>query len=267
MLSDPNLTVQDLIKEPLFCASCEKLMGKEEKYFAEVVFYPLHDKGQTTFEYDYHLGRFCAIQSFRVLVYFDYIFNELDRLKSTHSKLAKKAINLFRNLILSGGKKQNEFSNHVFFFDLVDFVGLYLPKAPKGLNQYCLRAIDMDIVHNHRVLFIFTKMCRIALMTFLVPKKPKGFKGTRVYAQGILKTPQVISFPGFGEFLYNKAEDLDLFDQKLSQKQKVIISRRYARNKSKMNSAESQSAFEADLELQILEKIRQRFKSYASNTS
>lgn len=254
---EPNLTLQDIAKEPLFCNSCEELMCKEEKYFAETLFYPLHDKNQTKFEYNYHLGRFCVIQSFRILVYFDFLDDEISKLRPSYSKLCRKAINLYRDLILSGGKKQNEFSNHIFLLDLVSSVEADLPKIPKRFNFWSLRSIEADIIHSSRVLFTYTKMCKIVLMSFFVPRKPEGFKGTRVYAQGTLKIPQGISFPGFGEFLFDRARKLDSFYEELSPRQRTVISQRYARNKSKMISSESWVATKADSELGILERIRQ----------
>ena len=264
MVGEPNLPIQDLAKEHLFCPSCEGLMAEEENYFAQALFYPLHNEDQTVFSYEHHLGRYCAVQSFRVLTYLDHILNEVKNLKPSYAKVARKAIELFRNLLLSGGKNQNEFSNHVFFFDAVESFGAALPTVPKRLNWYSLRAVDVDIVRGNRVLFVYTKMCRIAVMTFLVPKKPKGFEGTRVYTRGLLKIPQGIAFPGFGEFLFGRAEALDLVDQRLSQRQKADIERRYAKDQSGTGSPESRRALEADRRLQILERMRQSSRSYPS---
>lgn len=257
MVGEPNRRIQDLTKEFLFCASCEELMAEEENHFAQTLFYPLHEQGQTIFSYDHHLGRYCAVQSFRVLVYQRHILDEVKNLKPYYAKVAEKATELLRAFLLSGGKKQNEFSNHIFFFDVVDSLGAQLPKSPNRLNWYFLRAVDMDLVRGNRVLFVYTKMCRIAVMTFLVPKKPKSLEGTRVHTWGTLKILQGIRFPGFGEFLFDRAEGLSSVDRNLSERQKTAIAQGYARTKFRTASTEPLRALEADRRLRILEGIRQ----------
>ena len=93
-------------------------------------------------------------------------------------------------------------------------------------------------------------MCRIALMTFLIPRKPIGFVRTRVYGAGTFCGPQEISYPGFADFLYSRAKILDLYDRDVSDRQKEIVATRFRKRQDSDPSSDSFRALVADQKLQ-----------------
>jgi hypothetical protein len=108
-IHNPNLVAQDGDKDYLFCSECEQIFGIEEKSFAENIFVPLHEHGLREFQYDFHLGRFCAVQVLRSLIFFER--NGGYSSAEPSPRLTKKVSNAreyLREFILKGGKRQNE---------------------------------------------------------------------------------------------------------------------------------------------------------------
>jgi len=99
-------------------------------------------------------------------------------------------------------------------------------------NKYLVRTVDLDIVtNNSNMVFIYSKLCRIALMTFLAPKSPKGLESARIYGGwGRFPESQEISLDGFADFLFDRASHIDTYFESLSPNQKENIKRKFEEN-------------------------------------
>ena len=64
---DMSRRVQDLSSAPLLCGDCELRFSKLESYFADIMFYPFHMKGQRVFDYDERLGLFALSLAWRTV--------------------------------------------------------------------------------------------------------------------------------------------------------------------------------------------------------
>jgi len=252
---NPNLTRQDYFKAYMFCKRCENIMSIEENYFKKNIYYPAAKNNRREFHYNHQLSRFCMIQSFRVLVFFDLAYNELAKLKPSHHKTALKAIEEFRELIFKGYKNKSEYSNHIFFFDLADPYRSDIQELPKRVNHYFLRALDMGIVRGTNQMYVYSKMGFIALFTLLVPRMHRGMIGTRIYANnGKLKTPQQIRFPRLGQFLMSRAGIGDDIDELMSDRQMAKMEERFRKNIDKMADSETARAVFADYNIADIKK-------------
>lgn len=247
----PNLPVQDFEKYKLFCADCEQVFSVEEKWFAENIFVPHHAETQSSLEYDYHLGRFCSLQAYRTLVVVrqrsPQVFNAL---RPSLKKKWKQAEEFLRVFALSGGRTQREYSNHLLFLSTTESVGGGVPDLPECFNRYCIRAVDLDVPSAGGKLFVYSKMCRIALLTFISPRRPNGLSGTKVSKDGAIGPPQIFDFPGLGEYFLYRATALQKLQDGLSEKQIKNINSRFASNKDKIDDSEWSKAVAADIELQ-----------------
>lgn len=249
---DPNLTQQEGEKFPLFCSDCEGIFSRLEKYFAEEVFIPYHKGNSRISEYDYRLGRFCASQAFRKIVYNDCISDKSRALKPNLMNKLAKARDFLQQYVLSGAKNQNEYSNHLIFTDLVETWGPGLPSPPEKFNMYITRAIDTAIVSSGRgKLFIYNKMCKIILLTFIVPRKPRIFESTRIFGMGSLSrgTGDMTLPTEFLRFLIDRANLQASFFDRLSEKQKKLIEHRFLSNTERIPHSEETKAFLADEKL------------------
>lgn len=64
---DPNMRKQDGDKQKLLCEDCEQRFSKVEKKFAEEIFEPYHETGQTSFDYGDWLSYFICSVNWRTL--------------------------------------------------------------------------------------------------------------------------------------------------------------------------------------------------------
>lgn len=214
-----NKRVQDIHKEYLYCKECEELMSVEEKYFAENYFKPIHYNGILNFKYDYHLRKYFTIQNYRTLV----SFGSLKEYRPSFIKVINKSKEYFRKLILLNAKNQTKYSNHLFISSLMENIEEDSLKKNKGINRYFLRSIDAGVIDGPNHLFVFTKSCRMLMITFLVPSKPKYLKDTKIYYNGATQEIQTWDFPGLSHFFFNRADQTYKKYETMSEKQKEII--------------------------------------------
>jgi 5-methylcytosine-specific restriction endonuclease McrA len=66
-IADPNMRRQDGDKLKLLCGDCEQRFSIAEKKFAEEVFAPYHETGQTAFQYEDWLSYFICSVNWRTL--------------------------------------------------------------------------------------------------------------------------------------------------------------------------------------------------------
>jgi len=246
-----NIPKQDVTKHRLYCSDCEALMQREERYFASYIFHPFHDNNQLAFSYNYHLQRFCIVLAFRILTLLDYLFGDFEsRMRPSYAKNVRKAIEVFRDFLLSGAKSNIIYSSHLLFFDLVQSVGDAITDIPPSLNFYLYRTVDMDLPYTNNFVYTYCKLCKLALITFIIPQKPKKCVDTRVFTEGKIGCPQKINIPGLGQYLFQRANIISDSYNKLSEKQLQKIQERMQKNNSIIPFSQAQQALEADVRLQ-----------------
>jgi hypothetical protein len=258
MLGKPNLAQQDIHKANLFCGDCEQLMGEDDKYFAENIFVPVHESGLMIRDYDYRLGRFCAMQSFRTMAYIDRALNDLYVYNDRLNKLIGESYDYLRNFVLQKRKNPKSYNQYMVIFDVIQNIGEAVPDPPDHINKYLVRTVDLDIVTNKsNIAFIYSKLCKIALMTFLAPKNPKGLESARIYGGwGRFPESHEIDFDGFADFLFDRASHFDSYFEGLSPKQKENIRKRIEANTHRIFGSETSRASRADQEMREIKKQR-----------
>ncbi|UCE65114.1 MAG: hypothetical protein JSU85_09550 [Candidatus Zixiibacteriota bacterium] len=250
---EPNITFQDGEKHPLFCRNCENKFSSDENYFAKEVFFPYHKRILGPIKYDYRLGRFCILQAFRKIVYNEVITNKLSIYKPTIRKRLIKARDFFREFLMVGGKTQNEYSNHIIFANLIDNVGSNMPQLPPNINMYLTRSVDTAIVYSEKnKLFIYNKLCKIMILTFITPRKPRDYEGTRIYGAGTLNPSRCdITLPvSILHFWIDRALKVNESQEKLTNAQQELIIKRFLKNEDRILNSECTEAHLADEKLQ-----------------
>lgn len=252
---NPNVSRQDIQKYPLLCADCEQLLGREDAYFAEHFFVPHHYNGVSSFEYSYQLNRYCTGQSFRVLSHLEKEYGDISGLPWGLSKLANKALSVLSVQLLSKGEYQSEFSHHLVFFGLIEEIGGDITEVPRRFNRYCTRAIDFDLLRGGNRLVVYSKMCRIALFTFLSPRNPRNMIGTRVYSKGRITSSQDVNEGYIGEFLLDRAHYVDKMEAATSDRQKQRIVKEHRAKHAKFLNSEAHQTNIADLKLEEMARM------------
>ena len=138
---NPNLRVQDGIKNKLLCRDCEQKFSKYEKYFADNIFYPYLNKTKTQFNYNKALQLFIISISWRILKHELY---GLENHQPSMYHYAKETEIHWRNLLLND-KVDHEYEHHLFLFD-------YILDGPKDLPDkfqfYMMRGTDGTIASS-----------------------------------------------------------------------------------------------------------------------
>ncbi len=240
---NPNLRLQDTLKMPLLCSDCEKKFSRFEKYFAEQIFFPYQDKGKQKFAYDESLLKFIVSISWRILCYeqiLDYITPDL-------VPYVKCALKTWKDYLLELRQDEGNYEHHLFF---IDFIEKSTVEIPNNFQWYLLRAIDACSAQGEEIIFAYTKFPGIILVSAIHPSKLEGWIDTRIKRDGgKIAPPQKISYPGFHEFLIDRAKTSLISDMSKIQKEKI--------RKTISNSPESVLSSKS-LEVSLAERVRGR---------
>ena len=196
---DMSRRVQDLSSAPLLCGDCELRFSKLESYFADIMFYPFHMKGQRVFDYDERLGLFALSLAWRtVKMTYEATQEEAPELLD----VINEAEASWRKILLSGRSEVAPYECHLSFLDFArEGEGL-----PAGFQWYTLRATDASIVEGIGKLYTYTKLPWMVFVTSIAPNEIEGWKGTKIETRGRIGSPQEIYDADFGGFLLQRAE-------------------------------------------------------------
>jgi len=244
-----NKRVQDLRKEYLLCKKCEQRFSDVEKPFAERIFKP-HSRGQTSFPYEEWLKRVVISIQWRVI---------LDRkhtitgMSETLLKELDVAQETFRAFLHEETNDSGAFSHHIFFLDTIETISDDDTLSWDNPNMYFLRSFDITIASNgHSVLWIYTKLPGMIIVSHIVPNNMSGWEGTSIEDHGTLQIPQVCAVEGFGDFLTSR---LEIYKNKpvMSDQQRNKIEKDIEMNPS-IENTQSYRAIAADFILKSLKK-------------
>jgi hypothetical protein len=206
---------QETRREYLLCPNCERLLGRDEKRFAERIFVPYQQKPhlQTSFVYEEWLLRFLVGLHWRALV-------TMDPVPENVRAVFAAAEERWRKYLLGQAPDPGATEFHVQFSDVIDHSTFDLPKK---INWYLARSFDASPIHTPSDdALMYVKLPRLILLAFITPRDPKeeDWNGTQVSAQGVIHTKQNVSTARFGEFLLGRARAIEDAPPTLTARQK-----------------------------------------------
>lgn len=245
---NPNLRKQDPFKEKLLCFDCENLLSKIEGYFAKNVFYPYVNDNKASFNYNENFKKFVVSLNWRSLL----VGYKKNKLYFGSKRVIKKFLEDCR-LYLLGTIKETLFEHHISFMGEVDIISSGA-SVPKRFHQYLLRAIDSTIVtqkkkrlFKKRILFQYSKLPHIVLVSFIKPRRNKLWIGTKIENLGVIETKQDIKDASYGTFLLERAEEINrLYQRNISDKQQELIARQILKDPYKFINSRTYKAYLAD---------------------
>ncbi len=134
---------QDIAKEYWLCGDCEALFSQWEREFANKVFYPFADKGNSVASYG-------------------------ERKSDEYHKSLDGAERHLQRFLLGEESNLNQYEQHVFPLERIESTtesGL-----PPNINRYFLRTMAMDIVGNSTDLYVYTKLPVLSFWEWLKQK-------------------------------------------------------------------------------------------------
>jgi hypothetical protein len=222
----PNRSVKDGMKLRLLCDSCEGRLSTWEKTTAEQLFLPYHKNPGTEVRYESWLAKFCASVVWRVLFVHSCI-DPLRNLSPTQNSRVNLALATWKNLMFDSAENPGAFELHMLPVDLLADAGGMRQQLPQNFNRYLARAVDIDVVSNTNLAFVYAKICRLIVFGFIERPRFRRWHGTRIaMKQGIIE-PKQFGLPiEFLEYLVARAKNMAELTARISERQKAKISAR-----------------------------------------
>jgi hypothetical protein len=240
---------QDIAKEYWLCGDCEDIFSAWETKFANKVFYPFVDKGESVANYDNWMSKFCASLSWRTLTFIrskniengtynkdpDYI----EAIDAAERHLAKYVLGEVDNL--------NQYEQHLYPLEKVESTtesGL-----PPNINRYFLRTMAMDIIGNDNDIFIFTKMPSFVILGCVKVRELNKIRSSRIALKKGQVSPRDYWWPdGFANYMVDKAKEISKVYNTIPEKHHAKIDEYIRKNPEKAANSKLFEAFLHDYE-------------------
>lgn len=241
----PNRRIQDLPREYLLCAECEGRFSYFEKQFSEKIFLPYKERKTGSFAYVYEewLLSFIISLSWRTL---RVEFENFGLKRPALAKPARKALAVWGSYLLEKRSSPGSYVHHLFFMDYIkEATGV---PVPKGFHSSMLRATDSTIASSEEAVFVYSNLCGMIILSAIAPRNRPQWRGTRVFKEGVISSPQHIGDGGFLNFLLDRANEI-YKRKKISERQHEKIAEAMQKNPERLLSSESIKAIRADAQV------------------
>jgi len=244
--NEVHKSAQDIAKEYWLCGDCEALFSEWEREFANKVFYPFEDKGESVANYGEWMSRLCASLSWRTLTYIR-SKNEAEQESYEYNKSLDDAEQHLKKFLLGEESNLYQYEQHVFPLERIeDTTELGLPP---NINRYFLRTRAMDIVGNSTDLYIYTKLPCFIVLGVVKSKDLKKMRYRRMAIKHGNISPREYWWPdGFINYIIKKAKEVSDVYERIPEKHKASFDEYIRKNPDKAASSKLFEAFMHDHE-------------------
>ncbi len=243
-LDDMHKRVQDTAKGYWLCGDCEDLFSGWETKFANKIFFPFVDKGESVANYGEWMSKFCASISWRALTYIRSQNPQKDKPKEYYETLdfAEKHLALY---VLGKVHNLNQYEQHVFHLSGIE--STTLDRLPPNINRYFLRTVAIDIIGNSSDLFVYTKIPSFMILGCIKVEKLTKMRSSRIALKSGKISPGKFWWPdGFAEYLLEQADKVNQGLSKIPQEHLDKIEMSIANNPEQAAKSKLIEAFLQD---------------------
>lgn len=194
--TDAAVRIQDGTKTQLLCDSCEELFSKSEKYFADKIFYPFHNKGARSFDYNNNLRFFAVSLSWRAM---KISYNEAARDQPGFVAAMNDAESCWREFLLEKRQSIEPYESYLIFLDGKSSNGEF-----HNNKWYTARSVDSTLVIWEDRLFAYSLLPRMAITTSIHPTM-LPFCSPPIKSNGKVSTSQHVGDSKFFKAIANRA--------------------------------------------------------------
>lgn len=218
-VQQPNLRIQDGLKERLLCSDCEGKLSVWEKCAAENVFAPYHGDTSSTIRYSAAFAKFCASVCWRVL--FMFRKRGLDHLSPEQRLAVDRALEVWRAFMFDEREHPGTFEMHVYPVDIAE--SLQNIDAPPNFNRYLARIVECDVGASSDSAFVYVKMGKLLLFGLIQEPDRRYWKGGRVAMRvGKIEPGSDYHLPkSLAKYLADRATRVQKIYDEMSEKQKA----------------------------------------------
>jgi hypothetical protein len=234
---------QDIVKEYWLCECCEQLFSGWEREFANRVFYPFMDKGESEARYDAWLSKFCASLSWRTLTY---VRSQNSDKSDEMSDLLDGAEAALAAYLLGDSAVLGKYEQHLY--PLEGIAETNITGAPPNLNRYFLRTMQMDLLDSQSGVIIYTKLPGFLLLGLTGHEESSRMRSSRIAMKEGVLSPKSYRWPaGLAGYMFEKAREIRVTYSSMNQAQKDKITKTILDNPERFKSSRTFQAFQHDL--------------------
>lgn len=241
----PNVRVQDGIKKPWLCETCEGHFSQYETAFATKVFHPWH-AGCYRIPYREWMLKFAVSVSWRVLKYARGR-NPNTTYTEEQNGLMDEAEARWRAFLRGEVTHPDKFEQHLLVFDFVErtsFDGL-----PSNFNRFMTGAVTLDIIGSDKSLMTLAKMGRFMIFG-IVQKGPNRWEGTKLHVREGLVKPGKFTVPaGLIDLFREKATIVSAAMSNMSAMQRAKIDKMIEENLDEFAASDQFASIMADADM------------------
>lgn len=192
----PNVRVQDGLKKPWLCQSCESSLGSLERSFANTLFRPFAERNLKRIRYGDWLLKFCISVSWRILRHHQDLETEkvfTSDWTEEQKRLTDKAETTWRDVLLGRRPHPERFEQHLVF--LGELTSPTDPRLPNNIHRYMLRGVEMDMVASTSTAFTYAKLGPLVILG-VIQRDVHRWSGSRIAAKNGVWPVSRISLPG-----------------------------------------------------------------------
>ena len=242
--NNPRKRVQDTAKDYLLCSSCETLLSVWETQFANQVFYPFVETGESVARYEGWMSKFCASVTWRTLVYIGIHRTRRDRAAEYYTALDDAEERLAR-FILGEIEDPGQYDQHLL--PIAGIKSTSVDGLPPNINRYFLRAISMDIVGSTTDVFAYTKLPSFIILGCIRGDACKRMATSRLSTRTGTIAPREYELPkGFLSYFVEQCSLLSDAYQDIDSKDQDRIDRAVLNNLDRARDSKLLEAFEYD---------------------
>lgn len=239
----PNKRVQDGLKLPFLCSACEAKLNKFETEFSKKLFHPWGDISGQKIVYEEWLLRFCVSISWRVLKYAQDNL-DLSHLSAEQQNKAQNACTRWAGFLNNDFPHPGVFENHILPFDGV--VSHTIKSAPKNLNRYLLRAVEIDVAADTDEAFTFAKLGSFMIFGF-IERPTSKWQGSKVQLKSGVIKPCEYQFPRkLLEYFLSRARKYEAIQSGISGNQQEAIEHDLIKQRHRFLSSGTYEAMRLD---------------------
>jgi hypothetical protein len=238
---DPNIRMQDGIKQNLLCQECETLFSGFETYFSKNVFYPYLKNTKTIIKYDQNLFKFLVSLLWRILQSDLFVWD--DKSDKFYPLLLK--VELDWRSFLIGEKEHPKYDCvHMFMAD----ISINDNQPVLNFNTYMNRAMDGTVVTSEEECLVYAKFSRFLIFAGITPINTDLWINTSIDAAGgVILVPQELNAGNIGEFLIDRARMTnEAMVTGLSDNQKEVIKKSAEKEYAKIKDSDLFNVMNAD---------------------